>query len=122
MLNFIKLSILSITALLLLSSCAKYGHQPRMEGPQMTFEKTLQDKNTHPDFRQGWHDGCEVGNEAGSKSFYKSFTKTNKIDGWKLSKSKDYQKAWNYAFWYCYRDDYVDHKSTAFSAFFRGWH
>ena len=115
-----KLLIFKILAVIVLtvSACSK-GHTPRMEGPQTSFKSEL--KRSSPDFQQGWKDGCEVGSDSGTKSFYKLFTRINKVDGYKMASSPDYKTAWNYAFWYCYRDDYVDHKSTGYGSFLRGW-
>ena len=106
--------ILLIIVILFLSSCAY-----RWEGPQKEFKDDLKDAS--PDFRQGWYDGCEVGRATGGKTYYRMFAKNNKIDGWKMSNSQDYQIAWTYGFWFCYRDDHIDHKSTGFGSFLRGF-
>lgn len=98
-------------SLLAISSC-------RIEGPQRDFKEDL--ATASPDFQQGWTDGCEVGRATGGNAFYRSFINNNKIDGWKLTNSPDYQIAWNYSFWYCYRDDHIDQKSSPTKAFFGG--
>jgi hypothetical protein len=90
----------------------------RREGPQKEFKKEL--ANASPDFREGWTSGCEVGNATGGKTFYRMFAKNNKIDGWKMANSQDYKIAWTYGFWFCYRDDHVDQKSTGVKSFFGG--
>jgi len=104
---------INIIILLTISSCAY-----RWEGPQKEFKDDL--KRSSPDFQEGWAHGCEVGRATGGKTWYRMFVKNNKVDGWKLSNSNDYNVAWLYSFWFCYRDDHVDHKSTAFKSFFGG--
>ena len=91
----------------------------RIEGPDKTFRKEL--INATPDFRQGWEDGCQVGKEAGGNTFYKMFSKANKIDGYKIANSADYKTAWNYSFWYCYREEYIDMKSSIYGSIFSGY-
>ena len=68
--------------------------------------------NSSPDFKKGWQDGCETGMSAGSNTFYKMFYRSNAVDGWKMTRSNDYQTAWNNAFWFCYRYDYFKQKSS----------
>jgi hypothetical protein len=105
--------IINIILILFISSCS------RVEGPHREFKEDLAEAT--PDFRDGWNHGCEVGRATGGKSFYRMFAKNNKIDGWKMSNSTDYQIAWNYGYWFCYRDDHVDQKSTSFRSFFGGF-
>jgi len=83
------------------------------------FPETL--KNSSPDFIRGWKDGCEVGSSGGSNTFYKIFYRSNAIDGFKFSGNNDYRDAWVNAFWYCYRNMYVRHKSSIYSSFFGGY-
>ena len=76
--------------------------------------------NPSPDSELGFQDGCEAGMSAGSNSFYKMFYRSNKIDGYKIAGSKDYKTAWGIGWWYCYRYDYIKHKSGLYGSFFRG--
>jgi hypothetical protein len=78
-------------------------------------------KNSSPDFVRGWKDGCEVGSSGGSNTFYKMFYRSNAIDGFKFSGNTDYRDAWVNAFWYCYRNMYVRHKSSIYSSVFGGY-
>jgi hypothetical protein len=78
-------------------------------------------KNSSPDFIRGWKDGCEVGSSGGSNTFYKMFYRSNAIDGFKFSGNTDYRDAWVNAFWYCYRNMYVRHKSSIYSSVFGGY-
>lgn len=73
-----------------------------------------------PEFHYGWNDGCESGMAAASNSFYKMFYKQNKIDGYKMANSSEYRTAWNYAWWYCMRRDWVKQKSTIWGSVFMG--
>ncbi len=91
----------------------------RINGPQNSFKKEL--AKASPDFRDGWNDGCETGRASVDNDYYRMFIKNNKIDGWRIASSEDYQVAWNYGFWYCYRDDYVDQKTPSFRSFFGGF-
>lgn len=75
----------------------------------------------HPDFRQGWLDGCEVGVSSGANTFYKMFYRSNAVDGYKVTESADYKSAWNAAFWYCYRYQYVKNKSSNWGSMFGGY-
>ncbi|MFT6331881.1 MAG: hypothetical protein ACJAW3_000201 [Lentimonas sp.] len=86
--------------------------------PSKFFKKSLE--SATPDFKQGWEDGCEVGMSGGSNSFYQSVYDSNKMDGYKYSYSTDYRIAWERAFWFCYRTDFVDQKSTPHSSIFGG--
>ncbi len=88
------------------------------KAPSKHYEQDL--KNASPDFKQGWEDGCETGMSGGSNSFYQTFYKANKQDGYKFTYSPDYKTAWSNAFWFCYRSDYVDQKSTPSSSLFKG--
>ena len=120
MITFLRKLPIFIIVFLVISCSSKYDYAtPRIEGPQLEFKDELVDASE--DFRQGWNDGCEVGSDSASKSFYKIFSKTNKADGWKMRDSADYRIAWGNAYWFCYRDDYIDHKSTALRSFFGGW-
>lgn len=112
-----NLTILAkITLIILISSCNPTMFKYR--GTARHFEKDL--AKAHPDFKQGWEDGCETGMSAGSNQFYKSFYKSNKQDGWKMASSEPYRKAWDLSFWYCMRDDYIDQKSSIWGSFFTG--
>jgi hypothetical protein len=73
-----------------------------------------------PDAVLGFNDGCEVGMAAGSNSFYKMFHRSNQVDGYKMVSSKDYKAGWGVGWWYCYRYDYIKHKSGLYGSFFRG--
>lgn len=86
--------------------------------PTRSFKKEL--KNASPDFKQGWNDGCNVGMTAGSNTFYKSFYSSNQVDGYKITNSPEYSTAYNNAFWFCYRTDYIKQKSTIWGSFFKG--
>jgi hypothetical protein len=88
------------------------------KAPSKFYQQDL--KNASPDFKQGWEDGCETGMSSGSNSFNQMFYKVNKQDGYKFTYSSDYKTAWSNAFWFCYRSDYVDQKSTPSSSFFKG--
>lgn len=104
--------------LLTLVSCGIH-FRPSWKAPSGKFVKDIE--NASPDFRKGWQDGCETGMASGTNSFNQMFYKQNKQDGWKMATSPEYKTAWNNAFWYCYRSDYVDQKSTPFSSFFKGY-
>lgn len=92
----------------------------RIEGPQGEFKDDLATKAS-PDFKKGWDDGCSVGRSTGANSFYRMFVKNNQVDGWKMASSPDYKIAWSYGFWFCYRDDHIDQKSTPYRSFFGGF-
>lgn len=109
----VKKIIFYIIILSIVTSC-----NYRRSGPHKDFQAEL--AGASPDFSQGWKDGCEVGQAAGSDIYYKMFLKNNKVDGWKMANSSDYKTAWNFAFWYCYRNDYIDQKSPPFRSFFSG--
>lgn len=82
------------------------------------FDHELQ--NASPDFAQGWRDGCESGMKGGQNSFYQMFNRNNSIDGYKMSYSPDYSKAWGNAWWYCYRAEWTDQRSKVWSSTFAG--
>ena len=107
-----------ITITLSLCGCGSMDKFGRMGGPHTKFKKELE--NASPDFQQGWHDGCETGRHGGGNTFYKAFTKSNKVDGYKIAESHDYSVAWSSGWWYCYRDDYIDQKVAPFEYFFGG--
>ncbi len=102
--------IFLLTTLLLASSCQRWIGGLLIDRPDTSFEKDLED--TSVEFRQGWADGCETGMSAGNSNFYRMFYRNNKADGYKMTSSADYKTAWGNAFWYCYRKDWVKHKST----------
>ncbi len=74
-----------------------------------------------PDFQDGWRDGCETGVSAGGNWFYKSFYKSNRIDGFRMIDSEDYKVAWNFGWWYCYRYQFVKNKSSLWGSFISGY-
>ncbi|MCE3255693.1 MAG: hypothetical protein K0R25_1187 [Rickettsiaceae bacterium] len=108
-----KFVILIIT-FISLSSC-----KARFQSPADDFKEDL--ATASPDFQQGWKDGCDVGMASGSNSFYQMYHKTNRVDGYKMSYSPDYQTAWNNAWWYCYRSDWTDQRSTMWGSVFGGY-
>lgn len=116
MLNMLRFLMLS----LLLSSCQNYMAKILPDRPDKEFIKDLE-KDASPDFVQGWKDGCESGMSTGSNPFYKMFYRVNKVNGFKLINSSDYSTAWNNAFWYCIRYDYVKQKSAIWSSTFGGY-
>lgn len=75
----------------------------------------------NPDFQDGWRDGCETGTSAGANWFYKSIYKSNRVDGYRIMDSKDYQVAWNFGWWYCYRYQSVKNKSSLWGSFTSGY-
>ena len=99
-----------------LFSCKAF--RPSFREPSKYFQNDL--KNASPDFRQGWNDGCETGMSGGGNSFQQTMYKVNKQDGYKYSYSPDYKTAWGYAFWFCYRADFVDQKFTPTQSIFTG--
>ncbi|MES2677618.1 MAG: hypothetical protein V4612_04825 [Pseudomonadota bacterium] len=111
--------ILKIILIILISQIIN-SCKPRLDSkaPSKFYQQDLE--NASPDFKQGWQDGCETGMTSGSNSFYQSFYKGNKQDGYKFAYSSDYKTAWGNAFWFCYRADWVDQRSTIFKSFFGG--
>jgi len=77
--------------------------------------------NTSPDFKKGWHDGCESGTKSSTNSFYQMFYKGNKQDGFKMATSPEYSNAWNKAWWYCTHAAEIDKKRGATSGLFSGY-
>jgi hypothetical protein len=114
MLRFSKFIL--ITFVFVLGSCQP---KPSFKAPSKFFKDDLE-RDASPDFAQGWRDGCEVGMSGGSNSFNQMFYDSNKQDGYKMAYSSDYSGAWTRAFWFCYRVDAVDQKSTPFSSMFKG--
>ncbi len=96
-----------------ISSC-----NSRFKDPSDDFKQELEVAT--PDFRQGWKDGCESAMGAASNSFNQMFHKNNQVDGYKMSYSGQYQTAWNNAWWYCYRKDWTNQRSTPWSSVFGG--
>ena len=103
-------TIFVLTSLLLVSSCQRWVANFFFDRPDKEFEEDLKDATV--EFQQGWQDGCEVGMSSSNNTFYKSFYRNNRADGWKMTSSSDYKTAWGNAFWYCYRADWVKHKNT----------
>jgi hypothetical protein len=114
------LTIYSIAILLMLASCNTKIAQYLPERPSNSFIEGFE-KEASPEFLQGWKDGCESGMAAGSNSFYKSFYRINKVDGFKMTASGDYGTAWSNAFWYCVRYDAVKQSSPIWSSTFGGY-
>lgn len=114
-----NLILLTITLLTLTSCSYKIAEVLLPERPGDEFQEDL--KHASPDFRLGWHDGCEVGMSAGSNTFYKLFYRNNAADGYKMVGSPDYKTAWGNAFWYCYRKDYIKQKSGIWGSTFGGY-
>jgi hypothetical protein len=112
--------ITKILLILILQTQFSCGFKYRMnlKEPSKFFSKSLE--GATPDFKQGWADGCEVGMSGGSNSFYQMMYDSNKQDGFKFSYSKEYRIAWERAFWFCYRTDFVDQKSTPNRSVFSG--
>lgn len=101
-----------------LTACARSIANIFPNRPDGEFQEDL--KSASPEFQQGWADGCETGMSAGSNTFYKMFYRNNAVDGYKMTDSNDYRTAWGNSFWYCYRYDYIKHKSSIWSSFFKG--
>ena len=110
----------SLLLILFLSSCQRSIANFLPERPDSKFKF---DDDVSPEFKQGWSDGCEVGMTAGSNTFYQMFYRNNKVDGYKITGSSDYKTAWNNAFWYCYRYDYIKQKdgTKIWSSMFGGY-
>ena len=103
--------------LLLMASCDRRIAKIFPNRPDTQFDLT----SFSPEFRKGWEDGCEAGMSAGSNTFYKMFYKNNKVDGYMMANSPDYQTSWGNAFWYCYRFDYIKQKSSIWGSTFGGY-
>jgi hypothetical protein len=101
-----------------LFSCSAKIAEYLPERPLHKMDKSI--ANASPEFRQGWHDGCNVGMSGGSNTFYKMFYRSNKIDGYKMAYSPEYKTAWGNAYWYCYRHDYIKQKSSIWGSTFGG--
>lgn len=115
---FCKKLILYIFLLVNLNACQTYMAKVLPNRPDKDFNESLEGASV--EFQQGWRDGCEVGMSGGANHFYKMFYRSNKVDGYKITSSADYKTAWSNAFWYCFRDDWVDAKSSIWSATFGG--
>lgn len=115
--NTIILINITVILLALLSCSSKIGNMM----PVRPIRDVEFKGNVSPDFKKGWEDGCETGMSAGSNTFYKMFYRSNAVDGWKMTRSKDYQAAWNNSFWYCYRADYFKQKSSIWGSVFGGY-
>lgn len=112
------LKTLLLLNLTLLASCS---HDISVIFPERSSAEYEEDiANGSPDFAEGWKAGCEVGESAGSNTFYKMFYRNNNIDGYKASYSPDYRTAWNNAFWWCYRRNHVKQKSSIWGSTFKG--
>jgi hypothetical protein len=110
-----KIAILTII-LPLLTSCGVKAF--RFPNTTDHFKSDL--AKADPDFKLGWDHGCETGASSGSNQFYKIFYKSNKQDGWKMASSPTYKNAWNYGYWYCMREEYVDQNVTMWGSIFGG--
>ena len=100
------------------SACQKWVADYLPQRPDKGFKM---DEDASQDFKQGWNDGCETGMSAGSNTFYKMFYRSNAVDGYKITSSAEYKTAWNNAYWYCYRKDYIKQKSAIWSSYFVGY-
>lgn len=103
-------NLILIAAIFFISSCQPYMANFLPARPAREFSQSMEDGS--PEFAQGWKDGCESGMSTASNTFYKMFYRINKVDGYKMVSSDDYSTAWNNAFWYCLRSDYVKQKSS----------
>lgn len=101
------------------SSCDRRIANSFINRPSNEFDGYLEDVSV--EFEQGWRDGCETGMGSGGNTFYKAFYSNNIIDGYKYANSSDYKTAWGNAFWYCYRHDYIKHKSSTWGSVFGGY-
>jgi hypothetical protein len=113
--KFIK--IISLLILLATTSC---NHEISKVLPSRPDQK-FKFGDSSPDYKKGFEDGCESGMAGGSNTFYKVFYRSNMVDGYKVAGSSDYKSAWGIGWWYCYRHDYVKHKSSIYGSFFRGY-
>lgn len=114
----ILLKITLLISLLTLGSCNPAIAVIFPERSGLEFQEDVEAAS--PDFAEGWKAGCEVGESAGSNTFYKMFYRNNNIDGYKASYSPDYNTAWNNAFWWCYRRNYIKQKSSIWGSTFKG--
>ena len=106
-----------ILILFLQASCQKWVGDLFPKRPNQQFDFG----DASPDFRKGFEDGCESGMAGGSNTWYKMFYRTNAADGYKMANSSDYKSAWGVGWWYCYRYDYIKHKSGIYGSFFGGY-
>lgn len=104
---------------LLICSCSRSKFRVNPKDPTRDYVNSL--KNASPDFQKGWADGCESGMISGSNSFYQSFYKANKQDGFKMATSPEYSNAWDKAWWYCTHSVYIDQKSGIWGSLFSGY-
>ena len=118
--NFMFRKILKITLMLFIGQTTLSCESVRLASKEPSKYYSDDLKNASPDFQQGWKDGCETGMAGGSNSFNQMFYKGNKQDGYKYAYSADYKTAWGNAFWYCYRSDWVDQRSTPMKSVFGG--
>ena len=116
--NFILKLALLLTLLMTNSSCSRAIGKIF---PGRAFSEYRPDKDTSSEFKQGWRDGCEVGMASAGNTFYKMFHNSNQVDGYKMVNSGDYSNAWNIAFWYCFRHDYIKQKSAIWGGYFSGY-
>lgn len=116
-----KRFILKTLLLINLASISSCSHDISTIFPERSSDEFIEDiEIASPDFEQGWREGCEVGESAGSNTFYKMFFRNNNVDGYKASYSPDYRTAWNNAFWWCYRRNYIKQKSSIWGSTFKG--
>jgi hypothetical protein len=110
-----------IWLLLILIGCSSCAPAIGKMFPGRAFSEYRPDKDTSSEFKQGWDDGCEVGMASAGNTFYKVFHNVHKVDGYKMVNSSDYSSAWNLAFWYCFRHDYIKQKSAIWGGYFSGY-
>lgn len=111
-----NLSAIFIILVFALTSCDHRIAKVFPNRPNLKFKTG----DVSPDYQKGFDDGCEAGMAAGSNTFYKMFYRSNAADGYKMASSSDYKSAWGMGWWYCYRHDYIKHKSGLYGSFFRG--
>ncbi len=113
----------SIILLLSITSCnTKFSREiaRKFPGrPDRYYKEQL--KSASPDVRDGWDAGCNSGMSATSNTFYKTLYQINDADGFRMMESSEYRTAWNAAFWFCQRHDYVRQKSPIWSQWFSGY-
>jgi hypothetical protein len=110
--------LLIIATIFINSSCTARSYF-RPNAPIHEFKEELE--TASPDFQEGWSDGCETGMGSGGNSFNQMFYKSNKQDGFKMAYSPDYKTAWSNAYWYCYRKDWTNQRSTIWGSIFGGY-